>query len=188
MNVDLAIRSRRSSKQFSGVALPRTEVDALLELASWAPTHRMTQPWRFTCLDQAALGRLATWLPQQADIVAFPDPAKGAAKLAKLTSMLSGLGAMVVVTWVRATDPVVDLEDHAAASAAVQNLLLAATARGLGSFWSTNQALAHHRTLAHLGCGPDEACLGAIWLGTAAAPAPTPARLPLADRRRWCDG
>ncbi len=187
MNVDQAIRARRTTKQFNGTALARADVEALLELACWAPTHRLTQPWRFTCLDQSAIGRLAAWLPQQADIVAFPDPAKGPAKMAKLTSLLPGLGALVMVTWVRAADPVIDLEDHAAASAAVQNLLLAATARGLGSFWSTNQSLAHPRTLVHLGCGPDEALLGAIWLGTAAVPATAPERVPLAERRRWCD-
>jgi len=115
-----------------------------------------------------------------------PDPAKGQAKLAKLRERLGTLGAMVFVTWVRAADAVIDLEDHAAASAAVQNLLLAATASGLGSFWSTNPALSHPETLRWLGADPArEGNLGCIWLGTAATTPPAPPRVALGDRLRF---
>ena len=181
-----AIRQRRTIKAFTGSPLTRTVVEALVEAACWAPNHRLAQPWRFRLLDQTAIRHLGAFLRATPAIAAVPDPAKGAAKLAKLLERLDGLGAMVMVGWVRAQDPAIDLEDHAAASAAVQNLLLAASDRGIGSFWSTNPALGHRDTLAWCGLDPAHTgVLGAIWLGEPAeAPAPPPRR-PLADVAGW---
>ena len=186
MDVRAAIRTRRSIKAFTGQAIPRSVLEVLLTDATWAPTHRLTQPWRFAVFDQSAIGRLADFLRATPAIAAVPDPAKGQAKLAKLLERLPGLGAMVLVTWVRDADTAVDLEDHAAASAAVQNLLLAATAAGLGSFWSTNHTLGHPEVLRFAGADPArEGFLGALWLGHAAETPAAPPRRPLADVARF---
>ena len=186
MDTLTAISSRRTIKDFTGAPVERSVLTALVTAATCAPTHRLTQPWRFYVCDQTAIQRLEAFLIATPAIAAVPDAAKGQAKLAKLRERLGSLGAMVFVTWTRATDPVIDLEDHAAASAAVQNLLLAATAMGLGSFWSTNPALGHPETLRWLGADlTAEGNLGCIWLGTAAAMPPAPPRVALADRLRF---
>jgi nitroreductase len=186
MDTLLAIRSRRTVKNFTGAAIDRPTLTLLLDLAHQAPTHRMTQPWRFVVLDQPAIARLEAFLVATPAIAAVPDPQKGAAKLAKLRERLPTLGAMIQVTWERASKPDIDLEEHAAASAAVQNLLLAATALGLGSFWSTNQALGHPETLRWAGADPArEGFLGSLWLGVASDHPPAPHRHPLATVTRW---
>ena len=62
----------------------------------------------------------------------FSEPGKGARKINKLTQhYFPQLGAMIHVTCQRHADPDQEWEDHAACSAAVQNILLAAEARGL---------------------------------------------------------
>lgn len=187
MDVVRALQDRRSIKAFTGAPVSRAVLLDLLTAATWAPTHRLTQPWRFAVLDQAAIRRLMDFLQATPAIAAVPDPAKGAAKLAKLLGRLPGLGALVLVTWVRDADPEVDLEEHAAASAAVQNLLLAATGQGLGSFWSTNPTLGHPEVLAWAGAQPaTEGFLGAIFVGTAAEIPVAPPRRPLTDVVRFC--
>src|SRR3954462_3267518 len=108
------IRTRRTVKSFTGEAVPRARLEHWLELACWAPTHRLTQPWRFAVLAQPAIARLGAFLQAEPAIAAVPDPAKGAAKLAKLLERLPTLGALVQVTWIRAADPGIDLEEHAA--------------------------------------------------------------------------
>jgi nitroreductase len=180
------IHARRTVKAFSGAALPRAALEGLLELARWAPTHRLSEPWRFYALDQPAIRALDAFLSATPEIAAVPDPVKGAAKLSKLRERLPGAGWLIQVTWVRAADPAVDLEDHAAAAAAVQNLLLAATAAGLGSYWSTTAALIHPLTLRWCGADPArEGALGVVWLGAASeSPAPPPRR-PLHERLRY---
>lgn len=182
-----AIKTRRTVKAFAGGELPRERLTRLLEAASWAPTHRLTQPWRFAVLDRAAIARWSGFVVNRPDIIGWPDPAKGAAKWAKLAERLPTLSAIVIATWILDPDPGLDHEEHAAASAAVQNLLLAATADGLGSFWSTNAAFAHPESLRWVGCDPQaEGFLGAIWLGPAAGVLPpAPTRKSLAERVRW---
>jgi nitroreductase len=185
-SVASSIRSRRTVKDYNGEAVPRPLLTQWLELASWAPTHRMTQPWRFAVLDQPAITRLGVFLQSEPAIAAVPDPAKGAAKLAKLLERLPTLGAMIQVVWERAADPTIDLEEHAAASAAVQNLLLAAHADGWAGFWSTNPALGHPLTSAW--CGFPAArfgFLGSIWLGKASHVPSPPARVSMNERVTW---
>lgn len=182
MDLATAIRSRRTIKQFTGEALAREQVEVLLELAVWAPNHRRSQPWRFHACDQAAARALGERLATDPALAAVLEPRKAA----KIRDLLAQAGALVLTTWVRSPDPVVDREDLAAAAAAVQNLLLAATAVGLGGFWSTNPGLAHPTVLA--GCGIDtgrEGFLGAIILGRSAESPAAPPRLPLVERLRW---
>jgi nitroreductase len=180
------IHARRTVKSFSGAALPRPTLEGLLELARWAPNHRLSEPWRFYALDQPAIRALGAFLTATPEIAAVPDPAKGAAKLAKLLDRLPGAGWLIQVTWMRSPDPAIDLEDHAAAAAAVQNLLLAATAAGLGSYWSTTAALVHPLTLRWCGADPArEGALGVVWLGAATESPPPPPRRPLAERLRY---
>ncbi len=186
MDTLTAIRTRRTVKDFTGAALDRPTLDHLLELVRWAPTHRLTQPWRCAVLDQAAIRRLAAFMQGEPAIAAVPDPAKGAAKLAKLLERLPTLGALIQVTWVRDANPALDLEEHAAASAALQNLLLGATALGLGSFWSTNPALGHPKTLAWCGADPTrEGFLGSLWLGVSAHAVAAPERRAASSFVRW---
>lgn len=180
------IRTRRTVKAYTGEAVPRALLERWLDLACWAPTHRMTQPWRFAVLDQAALRRLADFLRNQPAIAAVPDAVKGPAKLAKLLDRLPTLGAMVQVTWVRDTTPTIDLEEHAAASAAVQNLLLAAHADGWAGFWSTTAALGHAQILTWCGLDPaTQGFIGSVWFGRAAHMPDAPVRAPLDHRVRW---
>lgn len=181
--VDAAIRGRRTRKRFGGAPIAPAVVDELLGLAAMAPMHRLSNPWRFAVLERPAIVDLGAWLKTQDAIANSPDPEKGPRKLAKLVDhYFPQLGAMIQVTWIRSEDPMVDLEDHAAAAAAVQNLLIAAEARGLASFWASSPALRHPLTLRHLGADPErEGFVGSIWLGTVVDQPDPPPRAPLAD-------
>jgi nitroreductase len=77
-------------------------------------------------------------------------------------------------------------EDRDATAAAVQNLLLAAHAAGLGSFWSTSPLLAHPDVLRWFGSDPAaEAHVGTVWLGIPAEIPAAPGRRPLTEVLRW---
>ena len=123
MDVETAIRTRRTHKAFAPEPLPREEVDRLIELARWAPNHHLTAPWRFRVVGPAALERL-----KQA---AGPE---GAAKLARAPTL-------IVASSVLSGDPVQDEEDLHATAVASYIVLLAAHARGLAGYWRTPDVL-----------------------------------------------
>lgn len=181
MDLELAIRSRRTVKAFTGAEVPRATVAELVALAVQAPCHRLTQPWRFAAVDREGVARLAAF-------VATPPActAVEARKLPMIAERLARCGAVVQVTCVRSADPERQREDLAATAAAVEHLLLGATARGLGSFWSTSPLMAHPATLAWFGSDPAaEQHVATVWLGIPAESPVEPKRRPLAEVLRW---
>lgn len=146
-----------------------------------APNHRLTQPWRFAAIDSEGVARLVA-------LVQTPplSQAVDARKLAAICERMARCGAMVQVTCLRSADPERQREDLAATAAAVQNLLLAATGQGLGSFWSTSPLMADVGVLRWFGADPEqEVHVATVWLGHPVESPPTPKRRPVDDVLRW---
>ena len=147
MDVEEAIRTRRTHKVFAPEPVPRELLDELFELARWAPNHHLTNPWRFRVLGPESLERL-----KQA---AGPEAA----------GKLDRAPTLVAVTAVRSEDPVQDEEDLLATASATYALLLAAHARGLAGYWRTPGVLRSDAGLEALGIGRDERFVGLVHLG-----------------------
>ncbi len=124
MDVETAIRTRRTHKAFAPEPLAREEIEQLLELARWAPNHHLTAPWRFRVVGPAALARLQD--------AAGPE---GAAKLDRAPTL-------IVVSCALGEDPIQNEEDLHATAVASYIVLLAAHARGLAGYWRTPELLA----------------------------------------------
>lgn len=163
MDVETAIRTRRTHKAFGPEPLPREEIDELLELASWAPNHNLTVPWRFRVIGPETLRRLKE--------VAGPE---GAAKLDRAPTL-------IVVSCVLSGDPVADEEDLHATAAASYIVLLAAHARGLAGYWRTPGLLRTPEGCAAVGLPDGERFVGLLHLGHPRQEKPPPER-PGADR------
>jgi nitroreductase len=58
VDVDDAIRARRTIKAYAPQPVPRETLEELLDLARWAPNHHLTNPWRFRVLGPQTLERL----------------------------------------------------------------------------------------------------------------------------------
>src|ERR687891_304480 len=124
MDVETAIRTRRTHKAFAPEPLPRETLDELFELARWAPNHHLTNPWRFRVLGPRALEALKA--------------AAGPESASKLDRAPTLVAASVVQC---GDDPVADAEDYAAAACATFIVLLAAHERGLDGYWRTPDVL-----------------------------------------------
>ena len=168
--------------------ISREIVETLLEDARWAPTHGLTQPWRFHVFAApAARARLADGLQAMYDAIT-PEARRDAEKRAKL-----GAGprrAPVVIALAAKIEPggkIPEWEEIAAAACAAQNLMLSAHERGLGSFWSSPPAPRSPEFARWLGLDATHRALGLIYLGwpLAGQPAPQSARAAPADRVTW---
>jgi len=163
-------RTRRSIKPAAmdaGREVSREVLLEILEDAHRAPTHGLTQPWRFQVFTGAARARLADGLRKIYDQVT-PITARNEEKRAKL-----GVGprlAPVVIAVAARVAPngrIPEIEEIMATACAVENLLLSAHERGLGSFWSTPSAAMSAEFAGWLGLDATHRMLGLVYLGYA---------------------
>lgn len=173
MDVIQAIRTRRSVGRLAG-EIPPEVVRELVELATWAPNHRLTEPWRFTVVTGDAREQLATLWGEIAAREASVDAQRDEHARRAAEKVLRA-PVLVVVSTRTDEDPVVAEEDFAATAAAVQNMLLAAWALGYGAMWRTGQMVRHPAIKAFLGLEPSDRIVSVVYLGLAATD-PPPAR------------
>ncbi len=172
MDAEQAIRTRRTHKAFGSEPLSRQTLEQLFELASWAPNHRLTNPWRFRVLGQRTRERMMT-----AAETARPG---SAVKLARAPTL-------VAVTAHMSGDPVQDREDLLASAVAAYLVLLGAHARGLAGYWRTVLLLDEPAGREILGLGSDETPVGLLYLGQPVQEQRVPERAPLAAVVRYLD-
>jgi len=139
--------ARRTHKTFGPEPVPRETLLELLDVARLAPNHHLTQPWRFRVLGPGALAAL--------------KEAAGPTEAAKLDRAPT----LVVVSAVLGGDLVQDEEDVCATAAATMLVLLAATERGLASYWRTPGVLRTARGREALGIPAGERVLGLLHFG-----------------------
>jgi nitroreductase len=155
MELENAIKTRRSVRKYKSKSVPKESILEVLEAANLAPSATNRQPWEFVVvhrsyldgLDQllreAFAGRVAgiseDTLRQAIKDLPIPvdesgDKLKG---LGHFYRTLGGAPVAIVVYVPKETDPWVWKNNISDASAATENLLLAAWDKGLGTCWLT---------------------------------------------------
>lgn len=182
------IRKRRSVSwaKMNGQVIPNETVNELLSLADWAPTHGRTEPWRFLVFAGESLKRFgrehAQLYWQHTD-----EDKRQEATYEKLLHNVDKASHLIVAVMKRGDNikiPVV--EEVAAASAAIQNVLLGATALGIASFWSTGGMAHTHALKEHLQLGEQDLIMGLVFMGYTDEPTPNGVRkVPLAEKIKW---
>ena len=160
MDVEEAVRTRRTHKAYAREPVERELLEELLELARWAPNHNLTNPWRFRVVGPASLERLKQ--------VAGPEAAP----------KLDRAPTLVVCSCALTGEPVQDEEDLHAAACAAYIVLLAAHARGLAGYWRTPEVLRTPEGRAAVGLPDDERFIGLLHLGRPVQEQRVPERIP----------
>ena len=147
-------------------------VAELCGLATWAPNHKKTWPWRFALFTGDGRARLGETMV--ADMVAadFGDEGRRTKTLTKYLRT----PATLVVGCAPHPNEMLHQENRDAVAAGIQNLLLGATAKGLASFWSTPALTRPPGVLELCGFDHDDRIVGVIYLGWANDDCPAPER------------
>jgi nitroreductase len=169
MEVETAIRTRRTHKAFKPKPVPAEQLDQLFELARWAPNHNLTNPWRFRVVGPQALERLKR--------AAGPEAAP----------KLDRAPTLVVCSCALSGDPITDEEDLHATACAAYIVLLAAHSRGLAGYWRTPQVMRTEAGRTAVGLAEGERFVSLIHLGEPFADRPAPAREAVADTVTYLD-
>jgi nitroreductase len=167
MDVETAIRTRRTHKAFTPEPVPRELLDELLELARWAPNHHLTNPWRFRVLGPISLDKL--------------KEAAGAEAATKLDRAPT----LIAASHERSPDPVQDEEDLCATACATYAVLLAAHSRGLAGYWRTPGVLRTRPGCEALEIPDSERFVALIHLGWPRQTKEPPDRAPQRDVVRY---
>ncbi|ARS35631.1 nitroreductase family protein [Pontibacter actiniarum] len=187
-HIKQVVETRRTTKplKMNGERIPDEQVEQLLRLADWAPTHGHTEPWRFIVYT----GEAATGFCQQhAELYKqniAPDKYQQD-KYEKLLHMGDKASHILVAYMQRGNLPKIPaLEEIAAVSCAIQNVLLGATALGLASYWGSGGMAYHPSMKEHLQLREEDQVLGIIYLGYGDNASGEGKRVtPLADKVVW---
>lgn len=163
--VSKIIRGRRAVFPNSYNQEPVSEeiLREILENANWAPTHKLTEPWRFRVFRGASLERLGEYLSEYYRAHSSPE-SFSEVKYRKTKQNPVRSAAVIAILMQR--DPgerVPEWEEVAAVAAAVQNMWLTCAAYGIGAYWSTPESILKADDF--LGLQPGERCLGLFYMG-----------------------
>lgn len=183
------IRSRRTIKpeSFSTRKVHKEIVMNLLENARWAPTHGMTQPWKFTVfLGEEAVRKFGEFHSNTYKRIT-PENEFNEKKQLKLMDMALQTSAIIAIG-VKVENPKIpEIEEVSAVACAVQNMMLTATAYGIGSFWASGGLTYTHQMKEFLGLGEKDKCLGFLYLGYPNTEWPKGQRRPIEYFTNWVE-
>jgi nitroreductase len=154
MTLTELVQSRRTIKAFKADTLAHDEIINLIDVSVFAPNHRFTEPWRFILLSDAAK-------KQYAHLRAEDARARGKdydqARLG-----IEAVPNILIITSPRSENKELELENYAATSCMIQNFLLLAWEKGIGSAWKTFPEVQSLREFLGLN---DEYVVGVLYLG-----------------------
>lgn len=178
-----AIHGRTTIKKVKPDVLSRELIEKLLSAGAQAPNHRKVRPWRFVVLTGNGLKKLGDVF---AASLAHRIPDTPPAGLDKTRALPLRAPLVIAVGADKAVEPnVVEVENISAASAACQNILLAAHALGLGAIWRTGEWASDKRVKEFLGFATDQHIVGFIYVGHPETAPETYTRIGFEDRVTW---
>lgn len=179
-----AIAQRRSIKRFTNRPVSRGEIETLLEAATLAPNHRLTQPWRFYVLGpDARYGYGLALGDRKARKLENADAAR--AMRETVAAEHRALPAMIVVAVATNENPEIREEDYAAAMMAIENLSLAAVELGLGTHIKSGGVMEDPAARQAVGAKEGERIVAIVNLGEPADVPPPKKREPAAAFTTW---
>ena len=167
-NITETIRNRRSiyADQFIRKKIPEEILNEILINATWAPTHKMTEPWRFIIFQGKYLEQYGNYMAEYYRAF-YTQTLSGEQLEIKLEHLRTyPLNAACLIGIIMINNAKIDLpkwEEVAAVSSAVQNIALTCTAHKIGSYWSSKNVAIDY--VAQFGLAENETSLGLLYLG-----------------------
>lgn len=159
------------------------QVQSLLELADWAPTHGYTEPWRFQVYSNPS-----EFCNQHAELYKQNTPAENFVDgvYNNLYHQGDKVSHVIVTMMQRGNLPKIPVvEELEAVASAIQNILLGATALGMASFWSTGGMISKQAMKDFLGLAEEDHVVGVIYIGYADALPAGNRTVPIEEKVSW---
>lgn len=166
MDAITALTTRASVPRLTEPGPDAAQLDTLLRCAVRAPDHGLLRPWRFLVFSGQERRRLAEIL---VDATLEDQPELDQAAREKLAAKVYRAPmVMVVVAETQPEHRIPVLEQILAVGAAVQNIMVAAHALGIGAMWRTGALASHPLVKQRLGFAEKDEIVAMLYLGTPA--------------------
>ncbi|NJN42045.1 MAG: nitroreductase [Flammeovirgaceae bacterium] len=182
------VRSRRSvfPKDYTGETVPDEIIQQMLENANWAPTHKLTQPWRFVVYTGEGLKKLAQL---QAACYKQVTEKDGSFKEERYQNLLNKpmQSSHIIAIGMKRDEKksVPEIEEVGAVFCAVQNMYLTATAYGVGCYLSTGGITYFEEAKEIFGLSKDDVLIGFLNVGVPKDSATTSKRTGINKKVNW---
>jgi len=186
--IDKVIEGRRSvyQQQYSGERVDDAIVRRILSNANWAPTHKLTEPWRFVVFTGDGLKKLASF---QAELYKKVTTANTTFKEDRYQNLLTKpmLSSHIIAVGMKRDEKksVPEIEEIGAVFCAIENMYLTATAYGVGCYLSTGGITYFEEAKEFFGLGREDKLLGFFNLGMPRIDLPVSKRKPIEDKVVW---
>ena len=182
-----AIKSRRSARILKQDVVPSKDlIESVIDAATWAPNHHMTEPWRFIIITGDQRLRLGESLAKalQSDLRQHEQPKEEVLKVEREKPLRAPV-VIAVISSPKEGERIVQQEEIVAGGAALQNMLLAAHSLGLGAMIKTGTHAYLEPMSVYLGLKEKESLIGFVYLGYPAEPPRPSKRSPLESKIEW---
>jgi nitroreductase len=164
--------------------VPVEVIKQILESANYAPTHKMTEPWRFIVFrkeGKTALGQeLARLYKETTPTHQFLQK-----KYDSIEEKAAQASCIVTLNAELHPDKIPEWEEIAALACAVQNMALTAEALNVGAYWSSPGMLADLKV--YLNLGEQEKCFGLFYMGYHNEEPREARRTPIEEKTKWVE-
>lgn len=189
--VNTLIRNRRSvfQQQYTEEKVDDAIIRQMLENANWAPTHKLTEPWRFIVFTGNGIQKLAE---EQAALYRQVTTAKGTYSEDRYQNLLTKpkLSSHIIAVAMKRDEKksLPEIEEVGAVYCAIENMYLTATAYGVGCYLSTGGITHWEEAKALFNLGPDDKLIGFLHVGKIKGAVPDSRRKPVDEKVTWVEG
>lgn len=185
MQINELIKNRRSiaPSLYNNQPIEKAVIEQLLENANYAPTHKLSQPWRFKVFhSEESRTRLSQYMMD------FFEKNTSAENYSEIKHKKAGenatKAACAIALCIKPDTTLPEWEEVAALACAVENMWLTCTANNIGCYWGTPKAAIEATEF--LGLEEGEKCLGWFYLGYSDLPTPAPKnRVSVEEKTTW---
>jgi nitroreductase len=178
------IKGRRSifPASFLDKEISKATIQSILESANFAPTHKLTQPWRFVVITGDAKIRLGLTLANLYKEGTLPDQFLQK-KFDSFTDKIAKASCIIAINIQFHPDKLPAWEEIAATACAIQNMALTAQSLNVGTYWSSPTLI--QKLDSFLGLSENEKCYGLFYMGYHNEGFKAANRTPIAEKVKW---
>ncbi len=180
------IKRRRSifPVSYTSQEIPVEVIEKVLDSANYAPTHKMTQPWRFIVYRNEGKTKLGLELARIYKETTPPEKFLQK-KYDSVAEKFNQSSCVLAINAQLHPDKLPAWEEIAALGCAVQNMALTAETLNVGAYWSSPDTIS--ALSSYMGLKENEQCFGLFYMGYHQEQERAAVRTPMSEKVKWIE-